>query len=400
MACLGDYIKIKHGYAFKGEFINTDDNGSVLVTPGNFEIGGGFKQDKCKFYHSSDYPEEYILKPDDLVVTMTDLSKEIDTLGYSALIPYSKERVYLHNQRIGLVIIKSDEIDKHYLYWFMRTPYYQKRVAASSSGSTVHHTSPDRICQIEINLPPLEVQKKIAFFLDVLENKVNNNLAIIENLEHQLRLIFKNEFSEKIDFYNGVFKPLSDLIDVVDNRGKTPPLEKNKTDYPLIDVKTLSGESRVIDYDKSSKYVSYQTYKEWFRNGHPKKYDTLISTVGSVAEMKLFLQEKGSIAQNVVAFRTKEISPLYLYQYLNYIRGDLIAYNIGSVQPSIKVTHILKHKIYIPTELEIKKFDSFANDATNIIFENTIQNERIKNIIKIMLPKIIFGEIDVKNIEI
>ena len=49
MAILGDYIRIKHGFAFKGDFITTEDNGVVLVTPGNFEIGGGFKEKKCKF---------------------------------------------------------------------------------------------------------------------------------------------------------------------------------------------------------------------------------------------------------------------------------------------------------------------------------------------------------------
>lgn len=50
MKCkLGDYIRIKHGFAFKGEYITAENNGVVLVTPGNFEIGGGFKEDKCKF---------------------------------------------------------------------------------------------------------------------------------------------------------------------------------------------------------------------------------------------------------------------------------------------------------------------------------------------------------------
>ena len=41
---LGDIIDIKHGYAFDGEHIVSDDNGIVLVTPGNFKIGGGFKE--------------------------------------------------------------------------------------------------------------------------------------------------------------------------------------------------------------------------------------------------------------------------------------------------------------------------------------------------------------------
>ncbi len=181
MAVLRDYIKIKHGFAFKGDHISTIDNGTVLVTPGNFSISGGFKEEKCKFF-DGEYPTDYVLKPGDLIVTMTDLSKAIDTLGYSALVPNS-ERTYLHNQRIGLVqIIDSERLDKHYLYWFMRTPYYKKTIAATSSGSTVHHTSPDRIMDVEIELPDLKKQRIIAIFMDNIESKINTNKQINKNL--------------------------------------------------------------------------------------------------------------------------------------------------------------------------------------------------------------------------
>ena len=193
MICkLGDLIDIKHGFAFKGEYIITEDNGRVLVTPGNFMIGGGFKEDKCKYY-SSNYPSEYVLHGGDLVVTMTDLSKGIDTLGYSALIPENKERVYLHNQRIGLVTLKNKEADKGYIYWFMRTPFYQKSVAGSSSGTTVHHTSPDRIKEIEINLPALDVQKKIASLLFIIDEKLTLNKKINDNLYETFGVVSKSK---------------------------------------------------------------------------------------------------------------------------------------------------------------------------------------------------------------
>ena len=48
---LANYAHIKHGYAFKGEFFTERDNGILLVTPGNFSIGGGFQYKKCKTTH-------------------------------------------------------------------------------------------------------------------------------------------------------------------------------------------------------------------------------------------------------------------------------------------------------------------------------------------------------------
>lgn len=180
MAVLGDYISIKHGFAFKGEFISPKDNNVVLVTPGNFEIGGGFKEKKCKFFHS-EYPDEYVLHEGDLIVTMTDLSKQGDTLGYSAVVPKSN-RVYLHNQRIGLVNIISPLVNRDYIYWFMRTPLYHKTVVASATGSTVKHTSPSRICDVPITLPSMENQQRVAEILNALEEKIKVNEQINDNL--------------------------------------------------------------------------------------------------------------------------------------------------------------------------------------------------------------------------
>ena len=98
---LGSYIRVKHGFAFKGEYFIEDETPDVLVTPGNFAIGGGFRADKPKYY-AGPVPNDYILQEGDLVVTMTDLSKAGDTLGYPALVPRMLGRRYLHNQRIGL----------------------------------------------------------------------------------------------------------------------------------------------------------------------------------------------------------------------------------------------------------------------------------------------------------
>ena len=220
------------------------------------------------------------------------------------------------------------------------------------------------------------------------------------NLEEQLSALFVNMIGHSIESLENSDINLGDLIESVDNRGKTPPLSDEPTDYPIIDVRALSSNSRIIDYTNCTKYVSKETYNNWFRSGHPKEYDILISTVGSLAEMKIFLGTIGCIAQNVVGFRTKDISPLYLYQYLNYIKNDLVAYNIGSVQPSIKVTHIIKHSIYVASKEDIEIFDSIARNITKKIFANCQENEALKQMRDTLLPKLMSGEFDVSNIKI
>ena len=189
---LGELIEIKHGYAFSGEHIVEDDNGIVLVTPGNFRIGGGFKEEKCKFF-DGEIPADYVLKEGDFIVTMTDLSKTIDTLGYSALVPKSK-RTYLHNQRIGLVTFKSDECDRGYIYWLMRTREYQRSIANTSTGATVHHTSPNKIYDYDLEVPPLSTQHRIASILSRYDSLIENYQKQIKLLEEAAQRLYKEWF--------------------------------------------------------------------------------------------------------------------------------------------------------------------------------------------------------------
>jgi len=169
---LGNLMDISHGYAFKGEFFSEEPTDHILLTPGNFKIGGGFKADKLKFY-KGDFPTKYILQPNDIVVTMTDLSKEADTLGYSAVVPEIKGKQVLHNQRIGRVKLKSDLADIKFINWVMRTAEYRWHIIGSASGSTVSHTSPARILGYKFMLPPLQEQRAIAAVLSSLDDKID-----------------------------------------------------------------------------------------------------------------------------------------------------------------------------------------------------------------------------------
>ena len=189
---LDELIDVKHGFAFKGHEITTDKTECVLVTPGNFAIGGGWKDSKK--YLRGYPPDEYKFSPGDLVVTMTDLSKETDTLGYSAKIP-NDGKIYAHNQRVGRVEIK--EGDPEFLYWLMRTREYQWHCVASASGTSVMHTSPSRIKEFEFNCPPLQEQEAIAKVLSSLDDKIDLLKRQNKTLEGMAEALFRQWFIEE-----------------------------------------------------------------------------------------------------------------------------------------------------------------------------------------------------------
>jgi restriction endonuclease S subunit len=143
---LKNFVKIKHGYAFDGEQFSETKTSKILVSPGNFKIGGGFQNNKPKFYNEkAEYKTDYILEPGSLVVTMTDLSKNGDTLGFPAIIPNDKQITFLHNQRVGLVELVNNIYPKAFIYFLMCSNDYRNYILATASGTTVRHTSPDKI---------------------------------------------------------------------------------------------------------------------------------------------------------------------------------------------------------------------------------------------------------------
>lgn len=190
-------MTVKHGFAFQGEYFHDQPTGLVLVTPGSFEIGGGFKSDKPKFYEGP-VPEGFLLEAGDLIVTMTDLSKGGDTLGFPAIVPRSPGVRYLHNQRIGRVeVVSPKDLDKDYLYYLLCSDPYRHEVLAGATGSTVRHTSPSRIGAFIFESPPLADQQAVAYVLRTLDEKIDLNRRTNVTLDEMARALFKSWF---VDF--------------------------------------------------------------------------------------------------------------------------------------------------------------------------------------------------------
>ncbi|MBN1519599.1 MAG: restriction endonuclease subunit S [Spirochaetales bacterium] len=144
---------------------------------------------------------------------------------------------------------------------------------------------------------------------------------------------------------------IADVIEsIIDNRGKTPPYEA--TGIPLIDVAVLAPNRKNPSFQNATKFVGAETYKNWFRNGHPVKEDILFATVGSLGNLCLMDSTIGCIAQNVVALRVDKSKciPSFFYYLLKGKYGKELVkkLDIGGVQPSIKLPHLLNSKLELP----------------------------------------------------
>jgi type I restriction enzyme S subunit len=403
---LGDIIEIKHGYAFSGEHIIEEDNNVVLVTPGNFKIGGGFQEKKCKFF-DGEIPYDYLLKDGDFIVTMTDLSKTIDTLGYSALVPKSNKRIYLHNQRIGLVLFKNEICDRGYIYWLMRTHRYQREIANTSTGSTVHHTSPAKICDYEFDAPSFEVQHRIATILSRYDSLIENYQKQIKLLEEAAQRLYKEWFvdlhfpgHENTKIVDGVpegweKKKVGEIGKVI--TGKTPSTA-NKENYggriPFITIPDM----HTGIYPTSSQFLS-----DLGANSQSGKFipinSLMVSCIGT-AGLVCITKEKCQTNQQINSLVLNDPSLLY-YLYNTFLSLKEHLNNIGSngaTMTNVNKTKFESIDILIPTTSIYYLYNEAVKQSFISIKVLSSQIRLLTEARDRLLPKLMSGEIEAKAI--
>jgi len=188
---LSELLRVKHGFAFKSRYFESEGR-YVLLTPGNFHEEGGFREqgEKQKFY-TGDVPEGFTLEKDDLLVVMTEQAPGL--LGSSAWILVAD--LYLHNQRLGRVVdVNERRTDKRFLYYLFNTRDVRHQISGSASGTKVRHTSPERIGRVRVRLPPLGTQRRIAETLSAYDDLIENNRRRMVLLEEAARQLYREWF--------------------------------------------------------------------------------------------------------------------------------------------------------------------------------------------------------------
>jgi len=422
---LGNLVDITHGFAFKGEFFCDNPPGDILLTPGNFAVGGGFKTDKFKYYVGS-VPEEFVLKKGDLLVTMTDLSKAGDTLGYPAILPAPpRGSRYLHNQRLGKVIILPHApVRKDFLYYLFQIELYRNEVLASATGTTVKHTSPRRIKAFSFFLPPEEEQQAIAHILGTLDDKIELNQQMNQNLEAITQAIFKSWF---VDFdpvrakmegrqpagmdaaTAALFPDLLEDLQV----GETPKEWEIK---PLDEVANFLNGLALQKYPPTgNEYLPVIKIAE-LRKGVTEssgraspnidnRYiiadgEVLFSWSGSL-EVCVWCGGKGALNQHLFKVTSADYPKWFYYQWLKYYLPDFqaIAASKATTMGHIQRHHLSEAQAVVPPADTLQIMDKTMAPLLNRVISNSIESHTLTAIRDSLLLKLMSGEIRVKDAE-
>jgi type I restriction enzyme, S subunit len=339
---LEELIDIKHGFAFKSDFFQSEPSDYILLTPGNFNVNQTLYFGRNTKYYLGDVPSGYVLDNGDLLVVMTDLTKEMNILG-NAVILQSKKKV-LHNQRIGKITIKDHQaIAKDYLMYVLNSETVRNNIKATASGTTVRHTSPKKILELVIPLPPLLEQCRIAEVLgvwdesiDLLERLIGRVRSRKQGLMQQL-LTGKKRFKE---FEGSEWKEyqLSQIANIT--MGTSPKSESynsNEEGLPL-----LQGNADIKNRVSAPRIWTTEITKECYPD------DILISVRAPVGTVAISLHH-ACIGRGIASVRAKsKIISNYLYQLLLFSEPKWASLSQGSTFDSVNSADIKSRVFSIP----------------------------------------------------
>ena len=408
---LGEILSVKHGWAFKGEYFAEDGEQSIL-TPGNFFEKGGFKPNNGKErYYTGTYPKEYLCHKGDLIVAMTQQAEGL--LGSTALVPENDK--YLHNQRIGLITCDEKRLNKLFAYYLFMTKSVREQLERSSSGTKVKHTSPEKIYDVEVEIPDVISQQKIANLLWSIDEKIANNNAINDNLEQQLTTLYDYWFTQ-FDFPNENGKPYQssggkmimnnclkkkipngwNVESVYSNQLSSiikPGVDKfdTKTYFATADIKGTSLSSgTLIDYENRENRANMQpnVNSVWFA----KMKDSIKHLY--LNEEMLPIISSSILSTGFCGLQCSDVSFEYMASYITNTyfetHKDMLAH--GATQEAVNNDDLAGIHIVIPDDKTLQNYHRITQPIYSQISKNICENQELVKIRDWLLPMLMNGQ--------
>jgi type I restriction enzyme S subunit len=388
---------VKHGFAFKSEFfVNCGEH--VVVTPGNFFDEGGFKSkgDNEKFYDGP-VPDGYVLAPGSLIVAMTEQAEGL--LGSAAKIP--EGRIYLHNQRLGLVSAqRSDRLDLNFAYHLFNSKLVRQQIRASASGTKVRHTSPARIGEVRVKLPPLSMQTRIADILSAYDDLIENNARRIAILEDMARRLFEEWFVQ-LRRPGGGPSPqfrtatIAETFETVG--GGTPSkAEPSYWDNGTINWYTPTDLTRSgsVFLNRSRDRIS----DPGLRKSGAQLFPARSIMMTSRATLGVFAINTSEATTNqgfITSLPNDDVPLFWLFHWLkaNSVRFEAIA--SGATFKEVTKGNFRKLEIDVPDRESAHAFEALVAPGMEIILTLQRQSANLRTARDFLLPKLISGEVEV-----
>lgn len=321
-------------------------------------------------------------KENDLLITTRG------TIG----IPYlykRTDRFYFADGNLTWIKDFDSNLYSKFLYYWFQSYEGRKKFEALAKGTAQKAVPISGIKTLEIELPSLKSQKRIADILSAYDDLIENNRKQIKLLEEAAQRLYKEWFvnlrfpgHENTKIVDGVPEGwrISSIYDVFDIKyGKNLPTSKitKAGQYPVY------GASGVIGYYNEKNCDDYATLVtsrgngsgDVFRTHHKQSYVTNNSFIAR-------RNDKNSFIENEFTFQL-------------FSNTDFKKLCTGSAQPQLTNTSIQKIKILLPNRQLIEKYQRCTiemSEKQEVLYQEQRALTQARNR---LLPKLMSGTVEV-----
>ena len=293
-------------------------------------------------------------------------------VGGTGDVKIAKEDCFLTNLSIAVNLDVNICNPQFFYYKFLLS-----NLKYLDSGSAQSQITIDDLKRLQLSLPSLEEQRRIAGILGAIDDKIENNRRINTNLELQAQALYKQWF--------------------VDNRSD------DWETLMLDDVATLSagGDKPQVCSDKKTPDCKIPIYSNgiddeglygYTNNPRIKENSITISARGTIGFVCLRTEPYVPIVRLISVVPTYENMSayfLYLWALTQNISGT------GTTQQQLTVPAFRTTKIVVPSQETLIKFNQVVKPIFDNIKQNKKENETLATLRDTLLPKLMNGEIKV-----
>jgi type I restriction enzyme S subunit len=302
-------------------------------------------------------------------------------------------------------ILPNNKTDNNYLYYLLKQKI--RELQGLSYGSVFDTITTKTFDGLDVYLPPLPEQTQIANILSAIDDKIENNLAINKTLEDMAMALYKHWFVDFGPFQEGEF--MDSELGLIPKGWEVKRLEE-----------VVQVNSNSIKKDKEPKIINYidiASVKEgWVEEIKTIKYedapsrarriisdgDIIWSTVRPNRKSRFLAL--GFSENTIVSTGFVVMSPIlisYSYLYLCSCTKDFVDYLVsratGSSYPAVTGKVFEEYEILIPEKAILDRFSIIVEPMFLHSSSNDIENQTLTNLRDTLLPKLISGEVRLKE---
>ena len=305
------------------------------------------------------------------------------------------------------IVLRAKEgiSDSQFVYYLAVSPFFRNIAIKSMVGSSGRQRVQQNVLNdMPLVVPPLEIQREIGAYLAGIDEKISLNERINDNLQQQLRTIFKAKFTNNPELEKMTQIPLSDLCHAV-TKGTTPTtLGKSFVESGINFIKAESIlNNHSIDKSKFA-FIDEET-NALLKRSVIHSGDIVFTIAGTLGRFALIddnvLPANTNQAVAIIRADTKKILPEYIYTcFIGEWHTDYYAKRVQqAVQANLSLATIKSLPIPVLDKDAMGEYLQLILPIIRLLKGYEAQNESLAALRDSLLPKLMSGEIDVSGIQ-